>query len=101
MASTLNIRIDSTLKERGDKVLKENGVSVTEAIRMLWETLANTRELPEFLQNQSSKKKVARKKLEAIELLGSLPATTFSDMSDNELRDMQYEEKLRKYETLI
>lgn len=49
MASTLNIRIDSTLKERGDKVLKENGISVTEAIRTLWETLAKTHELPEFL----------------------------------------------------
>ena len=46
MASTLNIRIDSTLKERGDKVLRENGISVTEAIRVLWETLAKTHELP-------------------------------------------------------
>ena len=43
MASTLNIRIDSALKERGDKVLKENGISVTEAIRALWETLARKR----------------------------------------------------------
>lgn len=100
MASTLNIRIDSALKERGDKVLKENGISVTEAIRTLWETLAKTHELPEFLQNQDSKKKVVRKKLNAIELLGALPATRFSNMSDDELRDMQYEEKLREYEAL-
>ena len=100
MASTLNIRIDSTLKERGDKVLKENGISVTEAIRALWETLAKTHELPEFLQNQDPKKEVMRKKLDAIELLGDLPATRFSNMSDDELRDMQYEEKLREYEAL-
>lgn len=100
MASTLNIRIDSTLKERGDKVLKENGISVSEAIRALWETLAKTHELPEFLQNQNPKKKVVRKRLDAIELLGALPATRFSSMSDDELRDMQYEEKLREYEVL-
>ncbi|HJI99732.1 MAG TPA: type II toxin-antitoxin system RelB/DinJ family antitoxin [Coriobacteriaceae bacterium] len=101
MASTLNIRIDSALKERGDKVLKENGISVTEAIRALWETLAKTHELPEFLQNQDPKKEeVMRKKLDAIELLGALPATRFSNTSDDELRDMQYEEKLREYEAL-
>lgn len=41
-----------------------------------------------------------RKKLDAIELLGALPATRFSNMSDDELRDMQYEEKLREYEAL-
>ena len=86
MASTLNIRIDSTLKERGDKVLKENGISVTEAIRVLWETLAKTHELPEFLQNQDPKKEAMRKKLDAIELLEALPATRFSNMSDDELR---------------
>ena len=67
MASTLNIRIDSTLKERGDKVLRENGISVTEAIRVLWETLAKTHELPEFLQGQDPKKEAMRKKLDAIE----------------------------------
>lgn len=100
VASTLNVRIDSTLKERGDKVLRENGISVTEAIRALWETLAKTHELPEFLQNQNLKKEATRKKLDAIELLGALPATRFSNMSDDELRDMQYEEKLGEYEAL-
>lgn len=100
MASTLNVRIDSTLKERGDKVLKEHGVTVTEAVRALWETLAKTHELPAFLQEQDSKKEATRKKLDAIGQLGSLRTTAFSNMSDDELRDMQYEEKLKQYEAL-
>lgn len=51
MQSVLNVRIDSALKERGDKVLAENGISVSNAVRSLWEELAKTREVPSFIKN--------------------------------------------------
>ena len=53
MDATLNARMDSTLKERGDKVLRDNGISVSTAVRALWQELASTRELPDFLRKAS------------------------------------------------
>lgn len=46
---TLNIRLDRDLKESGMQVLERNNVSVSEAVRRLFVSMAQAQELPECL----------------------------------------------------
>ncbi len=105
MQSVLNVRIDSALKERGDKVLAENGISVSNAVRSLWEELAKTREVPPFIKKSSEVEMRKQKRKDALDKLCSLCKTEkseidFPSLSDQALRDMQYKEKWGKYEAL-
>lgn len=48
-AVQLNTRLDEDIKRAGDAVLAEYGVSSTEAIRSLWQYMAQTGTLPDFI----------------------------------------------------
>lgn len=47
--ATLNVRLPEDLKKRGGKVLERNGLSVSDAVRGLYEYLQDNQSLPEFL----------------------------------------------------
>lgn len=101
--STINIRINTALKERGDAVLKQNGISTSEAIRMLWEELERTHQLPEFLlrrqadrdQLEKKRKLAALDRLTGIARLSPKEQELFS--SYETLRDSMYDDMLEEY----
>ncbi len=100
MSATLNVRMDAVLKQRGDAVLKANGISVTEAVRMLWQELAESRQLPVFMETDQAQDTAKKAKRNALDQLGSFPPVELSSASDQELKDLLYEGKLRDYEAL-
>ena len=83
--ATLNIRINAPLKERGDKVLREHGMSASAAVRALWQELATTRKLPEFLEKAADNSSEKRAKLLALDSLTGIAQGELSNMSDEEL----------------
>lgn len=100
MSATLNVRMDTVLKQRGDAVLKANGISVTEAVRMLWQELAKSRQLPAFMRASQAQESAKRTKREALDRLSSFPPTELSYASDQELKDLLYEGQLGDYEAM-
>lgn len=50
----LNTRIDASLKQSGDAVLARNGFSASEAVRALWEYVAQNQAVPSFMERASS-----------------------------------------------
>lgn len=85
MQATLNIRIDQTLKVRGDKVLRAHGVSTSAAVRALWEHLAATKELPDFLHEAHRDEKACEKKKAALKALAGIGEGPYSNLTDEEL----------------
>ena len=74
--ATLNIRLDATLKQHGAEVLNKEGLTVTEAVRALYEYMEEHQTLPEGLlaarNSRQSKAKSRRKLMRS--LVGILPA---------------------------
>lgn len=85
MNATLNVRMNAPVKERGDKVLRDNGISASAAVRALWQELADTRALPEFLEKASSRSSARTSKLRALEALTGIAQGELSGKSDAEL----------------
>lgn len=98
-ATTINIRINSTLKERGDAVLKQNGISTTEAIRMLWEEMSQTRQLPDFIarKQENSANSIREKKFKALDCLCAIAQPTDFSPTDKHLFDEYYGNMLKEY----
>lgn len=107
MQATLNIRLDKLLKERGEKVLKDNGISVSDAVRGLWEEMATTRSVPSFLVSSDYAEVTKNKKRQALADLQNLftkncgkKSGALLEMQDapyEKLRNDMYEEKLQEY----
>lgn len=51
--ATLNVRLPKELKEHGSQVLDRNGLSVSDAVRGLYEYLQDNQCLPAFLEEAS------------------------------------------------
>ncbi|MFQ8869067.1 MAG: type II toxin-antitoxin system RelB/DinJ family antitoxin, partial [Eggerthella lenta] len=47
--ATLNVRLPEDLKDRGAQVLRREGVSVSDAVRGLYEYMEKEQRLPEFI----------------------------------------------------
>lgn len=86
MQATLNIRLDGALKERGEKVLRSHGVSVSAAVRALWEQLAATKELPDFLMAHTQEEEAKRKRVAALKGLAGVAEGSCSNLTDEEMR---------------
>ena len=73
--ATLNVRLSPTLKQHGLEVLEQAGVSVTEAVRALFEYLEENRELPECLQAGADKDNnvFERRRATMLQMIGILP----------------------------
>ena len=48
--ATLNVRLPEDLKRHGGQVLERNGVSVSDAVRALYEHLTASQALPDFME---------------------------------------------------
>ena len=48
--ATLNVRLPEDLKDRGAQVLRREGVSVSDAVRGLYEYMEKEQRLPEFIE---------------------------------------------------
>lgn len=88
MEAVLNVRMNAALKERGDKVLKENGVSVSDAVRALWQEMATTRELPDFLSNTTPEATTKKARKQALDSLVGVGQGALSNLSDEELESV-------------
>ena len=88
MDATLNVRMSAPLKERGDKVLRENGISTSAAVRALWQELATTRSLPDFLEALTQEPSGRKSKLIALDALAGVAQGSLSNLSDEELESV-------------
>lgn len=88
--ATINIRIEEDLKEQAQNVLKRNGIGTSEAIRRLFQELANTQELPAFLQEETNE--VEKEIQERRSLLRSMVGILEKPITKQEIR----EERLAK-----
>ena len=86
MDATLNVRMDEAVKRRGDKVLKDNGVSVSAAVRALWEEMGTTRELPDFIRKRQECDDQTQAKKNMLSALVGVAQGSLSNMTDEELR---------------
>lgn len=108
-AIQLNTRLDEDLKRAGDAVLAEHGVSGTEAIRSLWQYLARTQSLPDFIVSEQSALRPSLEQLEEgagialrIAREQGLHVDNMPSMTYDQLREAAYEEwLLEKEEGLV
>lgn len=100
--ATINVRINGALKERGDSVLRKNGVSTTQAIRGLWEQLAQTRQLPDFLQagEDAEAEREKRRRKKALLGLANCARVSHEAETDEALDQIRFEALMEKYEAL-
>lgn len=76
--ATLNVRLPEDLKDRGAQVLKREGVSVSDAVRGLYEYMEREQRLPEFIKPASEDARraaVGRKRSTLRDMVGILPAS--------------------------
>lgn len=104
-AVQLNTRLDEDLKRAGDAVLAEYGVSSTEAIRSMWQYMAQEHTLPDFivtnsfaqyfdLQEAKQNAGIALRLAKELGMhVGSIPRMDYAD-----LREAAYEELLLERE---
>lgn len=73
--ATLNVRLPENLKKHGAQVLERNGLSVSDAVRGLYEYLQEHQSLPAFLESNEEKSLYERRRELARSLTGiiSLP----------------------------
>lgn len=88
MQATLNIRLDGVLKQRGEKVLKEHGISVSAAVRALWEQLATTKDLPDFLVESTQQNAQRKRRVMALKAMAGVAEGACSNLTDEEMRAM-------------
>ena len=76
--ATLNIRLEPTLKQHGAAVLQREGLTVTEAVRALYEYMDEHQEFPDVLRadSQAKQRKANRRRDLMRSMVGILPADT-------------------------
>ena len=92
--ATINVRLPQNLKTGGEAVLEREGVSVSDAVRRLYEFLEKQQVIPECLKTEnpgSLQNQIAEKRGLLRNLVGVLPA----DISLEQIRDERLEKHLR------
>ena len=82
--ATLNVRLPEDLKNRGAQVLKREGVSVSDAVRGLYEYLEKEQRLPEFIKPASEnarREAVERKRSTLRDMVVVLPSSSCDETS--------------------
>ncbi len=82
--ATLNVRMPAALKHNGDAVLKRNDLSVSQAVRELYEYLEKNQELPDCLASSTETRQqaIARKRA----LLKSMTGVVAPDVALDEIK---------------
>lgn len=81
--ATLNVRMPEALKRSGDKVLSREGISVSKAVRKLYEYLDEQQEFPDVLDTgrEKRKEKIAHRRAAAESMVGILsPDVDFEEV---------------------
>lgn len=92
--ATLNIRIPEPLKHSGSEVLAHAGVSVSDAVRSMFEYMAKEQAVPDFIDNGDSDRSERRRAL-LRDMTGCAPAS--DGLSLDEYREARLDEKYREY----
>lgn len=69
--AVLNVRLPKELKDQGNQVLERNGLSVSKAVRKLYEFMVREQDVPPFALDRDADGSVEQKRL----LLRSLAGT--------------------------
>ena len=72
--ATLNVRLPETLKTRGSAVLKSEGLSVSDAVRGLYEYMEREQKYPDVLRPQEKTDVFEHRRLLMKSMIGILPA---------------------------
>jgi DNA-damage-inducible protein J len=70
MVTTLQVRMDQSLKQEAESVFQEIGVDATTAVRMFYHKVISTRSIPFELKADKAERDAARASLEARLLAG-------------------------------
>lgn len=70
MVTTLQVRMDQSLKQEAESVFQEIGVDATTAVRMFYHKVISTRSIPFELKADKAERDAARSNLEARLLAG-------------------------------
>ena len=106
----MNVRIGAELKSAGDALFAQWGLSPSEAVRRLYEWVVGTGKRPEALLAPGLSQDVASAELDQLAYGGcglatrmyeqmlavSLPPDSYPLMSEDELRDAMYDERLEE-----
>ena len=94
--ATLNVRLPKDLKRHGAQVLDRNGLSVSDAVRGLYEYMQDNQCLPQFLQKNDEDSVYERRRKLARSMTGivSLPAGFDAKQAREERIAEKYEELL-------
>ncbi len=61
--AVLNVRLPKELKDQGNQVLERNGLSVSKAVRKLYEFMVREQDVPPFALDQDADGSVEQKRL--------------------------------------
>lgn len=91
MVTTLQVRMDQSLKQEAESVFQEIGVDATTAVRMFYHKVISTRSIPFELKADKSEREAARARLEALLLEGmASPSVTLeADWGDQAVKRLQ------------
>jgi DNA-damage-inducible protein J len=70
MVTTLQVRMDQSLKQEAENVFQEIGVDATTAVRMFYHKVISTRSIPFELKADKAERDAARTRFESLILEG-------------------------------
>ncbi|MDR2566818.1 MAG: type II toxin-antitoxin system RelB/DinJ family antitoxin [Bifidobacteriaceae bacterium] len=93
----VNGRVDATVKRRAEQVLAARSVTASEAIRALYQHIADTRELPDFIRPDAGAEGAARERKLAV--LRSVAGISHSELiaKDSDAERVLGEEIARRH----
>ena len=94
--ATLNVRLPEELKKYGGQVLDRNGISVSDAVRSLFEYLQDNQCLPAFLEKSDEESIYERRRKLARSLVGIVSVPEGFDA-----REAREERLAEKYKELL
>ena len=80
-SAMLNVRMPKELKTCGEEVLRANGLNATTAVRVLYEQLAKTQEVPEWM-NTSNAHTAVKKRQTLRKVAGCAPLEKGKTLQD-------------------
>lgn len=94
--ATLNVRLPEELKRHGGQVLDRNGLSVSDAVRGLYEYMQDNQCLPQFLQKPDAESVYERRRKLAQSMVGIVSVPQGYDA-----KQAREERLAEKYEGLL
>lgn len=88
-SATLNVRLPESLKVHGAAVLEREGLTVSDAVRSLYECMEREQTFPEALRSQPADDPFTRRREIARSMIGILPA----DLTIEEAREARFARK--------